>query len=237
VTKPRVVLLHAFPLDCRMWEAVRRPLEEAGHAVSAPDLPGPEAEGSLAAWADHVLRSVDGPIAPVGVSMGGYLVFELYRRAAERVAGIGLVSTRAGAETAESRRGREETIQLLQDDGVPALWERLGPKLFAPGAADDLVAQARETALEQGPTRLVAAVQAIRDRADSTALLPEIQVPALVLAGEEDQVIPPDESERMAEALPKARLIRVAGAGHLVPLERPDRVAQAVLELLDEVGE
>ena len=236
MTSARVVLLHAFPLDCRMWADVRRPLEEAAVAVSAPDLPGPEAEGSLASWAEHVLHAVAGPMVPVGASMGGYLVFELLRRAPDRIAGIGLVGTRAGAETQESRAGRDETIELLRDDGAQALWETLGPRLFAPGADPEVVARAREIALEQGPLRLVAALEAIRDRDDSTSLLSEVRVPAVVVVGEDDQVIPPAEGAAIARALPRARLVRVPGAGHLVALEHPERVAQAVLDLLEAVA-
>ena len=235
MTSPRIVLLHAFPLDCRMWADVRRPLEEAGHAVSAPDLPGPEEEPTLGAWAERVLRSTDDRIVPVGCSMGGYLVFELLRRAPERVAGVGLVCTRASGETDESRRGRDETIELLRDDGPQALWEQMRLRLFAQGTPDDVIARARELALEQGVTRLVAALQAIRDRPDSTELLAAVDVPAAVVVGEEDAIAAPTEGEAMAEALPHARLHRIEGAGHLAPLERPDAVAAAILELVEEI--
>ena len=215
-----------------MWSDVKHALEEAGHAVSAPDLPGPEAEPSLGEWAERVLRTADGPLVPVGSSMGGYLAFELWRRARERIAGLVLVGTRAGAETPESRRGRAETIALLEDEGVPALWERLGPKLFSPGADPDVVARARELALEQGTTRLTAAVAAMRDREDSTPLLAEIDVPALVVIGEEDAVIPPEEGAEMAAALPDARLVRIPETGHVVPLERPEELSSELLALL-----
>lgn len=234
MNNPRLVLLHAFPLDCRMWAEVRRPLEDAGHAVSAPDLPGPEAEPTLGAWADRFLRSVEGTFVPIGCSMGGYLVFELLRRAPERIAAIGLVSTRAGGETEESRRGRDETIELLEDEGVPALWERLAPKLFAPGAPAEAVERARELVLEQGTTRLAAAVQAIRDREDSRPLLAGTEIPAAVVHGTDDATIPVAEAEAMAASLPRARLRLVEGAGHLVPLERPEVVARAILELVED---
>ena len=230
-----VVLLHAFPLDCRMWSEVKHVLVDAGYHVSAPDLPGPEAEPSLGAWAERVLRSADGPLVPVGASMGGYLAFELWRRGPERIAGLALVATRAGAETPETRRGRDETIALLEDDGVTALWERLGPNLFAPGASPEVVAGAREIALEQGATRLVAAVAAMRDRRDSRELLGEIDVPVLVAVGEADGVIAPEEAEALVAALPDARLVRIDGAGHLVPLERPDHLARELLAFLAEL--
>jgi 3-oxoadipate enol-lactonase len=235
MSPPRIVLLHAFPLDRRMWRETEAALEAAGHAVYAPDLPGPDADPSLETWADRVLRAVDGPIVPVGISMGGYVAFELWRRARERVAALVLVSTRAAAETEEGRRGRDEAIELLRDEGVPALWNRLEGKLFAPGAAPDVVAAARELALEQGADRLAAAVAAIRDRPDSTALLPEVDVPALVLVGTGDALVPAAESEALAAGIPNARLVGLEGAGHLPPLERPQDFSRELLGFLEGV--
>ena len=219
-----------------MWAETRPALEEAGYEVVAPDLPGPAAERTLASWADRVLRLVDGPLVLVGVSMGGYLAFELWRRASERVRALVLVSTRAGGETGESRAGREANLRLLRENGVTALWEVLGGKLFAPGTSPDVVARAREIALEQGSQRLAAATEAIRDRPDSRSLLAEITVPVLVVAGEDDRVIPPSESEALARALPDARLELIPGAGHLVPLERPPEFARVLLPFLAEVA-
>jgi 3-oxoadipate enol-lactonase len=236
MTRPHVFLLHAFPLDCRMWAATKRALEEGGWHVSAPDLPGPVAESTLGAWAERILHAGDEPIVPVGVSMGGYLAFELWRRVRERIAGLVLVDTRAGGETPESRAGRDETIRLLDEVGVPAVWERLEGKLFARTTQREVVERARELALEQGPTRLAAAVAAIRDRGDSTALLAEIDVPVLVVTGEEDALIPPGEAEAMAEAIPQARLVRIPGAGHLPPLERPEEFRRALLPFLEELA-
>ncbi len=236
MTRPRVLLLHAFPLDCRMWAETARVLEGAGWHVVAPDLPGPEAEPTLGAWADRVLAAGDERIVPVGVSMGGYLALELWRRAPERIAALALVATRAAGESDESRRGREETLTLLDEVGVPAVWERLEGKLFAPGASREVVEGARELALEQGATRLAAAVAAIRDRDDATALLDRIDVPVLVVAGEHDAIVPPGEADEMARALPDARLVRLAGAGHLPPLEQPAELARVLLSFLDEVA-
>jgi 3-oxoadipate enol-lactonase len=229
---PRIVLLHGFPLDCRMWAETKHALEEGDWHVSAPDLPGPESEPSLDAWAEHVLALGDGPLVPVGTSMGGYLAFELWRRARDRIAGLGLVGTRASGETDESRRGRDESIELLHGAGVAALWEGLEERLFAASTGPDARAQAREIALEQGVTRLAAALAAIRDRPDSTPLLAEIDVPVLVVAGAEDAIVPRGEAEEMAAALPDGRFVRIEGAGHLVPLERPHELNRELLSFL-----
>jgi 3-oxoadipate enol-lactonase len=218
-----------------MWSEAKEALEAEGWHVSAPDLPGPEAEPTLEAWAEHVLGLADGPLVPVGVSMGGYLAFELWRQARERIAGLVLVGTRASGETDESRRGRDESIALLHESGVGAVWEGLEGRLFAAGTSDEVRARAREIALEQGVTRLAAALAAIRDRPSSTELLGEIDVPALVVAGDEDAIVPKGEAEAMAEALPRARLVRMSNAGHLVPLERPEELNRGLLSFLAEL--
>jgi 3-oxoadipate enol-lactonase len=233
---PRVLFLHAFPLDCRMWASQREAVEAAGYAVSLPDLPGPEAEPTMSDWAQRVLRLFDDRLIAVGNSMGGYLAFALWRQARARFAALVLCNTRAGADTEEGRRARDDNIRLLQEDGVPALWERMAPKLFSRNAPPDVVAGAREIALEQGATRLTAALEAVRDRPDSSALLREIDVPVLVVTGDEDETIAPSESEAMAAALPQARLVHIPGAGHLAPLERPDELNRVLLSFLAELS-
>jgi len=233
VNTPTVVLLHAFPLDSRMWDAQRAALRERGWHVVAPDLPGPESANTLEAWAERVLANVDGALVPVGASMGGYLAWELWRRGRERIAALVLVDTRATGETDGSRAGRDEAIRVVCEEGVAELWEGLERRILAPGASAVARARAREIALEQGSSRLRAALEAIRDREDATALLPQIDVPALVLVGEEDAIAPPEEAAEMAAALPNARLVRVPRAGHLAPLEAPEAVTAALLEFLD----
>lgn len=230
-----ILLLHAFPLDSRLWEGHREALEAAGYAVVAPDLPG-EPEAHFGAWADRVLRLVQGSFIPVGVSMGGYVVFELWRRAPERIRALVLADTRAMPETPESREGREEMIRLAGEEGVGAVWERMRDKLLAPGAGPEVVERARAIALQQPVSGIVATLEAIRDRADSRPTLPTITVPVLVIVGEEDALTPPAAAEEMAASIPNARLVRIPGSGHLPPLERPAEFRAAVMDFLAEVA-
>lgn len=219
-----------------MWASQREAVARAGYETSLPDLPGPEAGPSLRAWSERLLHLFDGAFVPVGSSMGGYLAFDLWRHARERIDALVLADTRAAADTDEARRARDENIRVLEEEGVAELWERLQPKLFAPNASADVVASAREIALEQGPTRLAAALAAIRDRPDSTPLLPEIDVPVLVVTGDEDALIAAAEAEELVRALPNARLVRIPGAGHLPPLERPHEFNAALLAFLEEAA-
>lgn len=229
-----VLLLHAFPFDARMWEAQASVLEQAGYEVLAPNLPGREPDSSLESWAQRVLELLPGDFVPVGVSMGGYLAFELWRRAQRRIPAMVLVDTRANADGEEARAARGVTIRTLREEGFDAFWRGLAPKMFPPDASPEVVERARVLAAEQPLENLVATVEALRDRPDSLATLPEIDAPVLVVVGEEDAITPPADAEELAAAIPAARLVRLPGAGHLTPLERPTELNEELLLFLHE---
>ncbi|HLM32758.1 MAG TPA: alpha/beta fold hydrolase [Gaiellaceae bacterium] len=229
-----VLLLHAFPLDARMWDETRSELGEL--AVVAPTLP-PEGGGrTLSGWAGAVLGLVEGDLVPVGVSMGGYLAFELWRQAPERISGLLFSDTRAGPETDEGRAGRERTIGLIREQGATGLWAEMEPKLFSPAAGPEVVERARSLVLGRDPDDLVTCVEAIRDRPDSRAILPTIDVPTLVLVGEKDELTPPPEAAAIASGIRGAKLVTIPESGHLPPLERPGAFLASVRALLAEVG-
>ena len=228
------LLLHAFPLGAGMWDETRRELE--GVAVLAPSLP-PEGGGrTLSGWAAAVLGLVEGEIVPVGVSMGGYLAFELWRQAPERISGLVLSDTRAGPETDEGRGGRERTIELIREHGAVGLWGEMEPKLFSPAAEPEVVALARSIALDRSQDDLVTCLEAIRDRPDSRPTLPTIDVPTLVVVGENDELTPPHEAAAIASGIAGAKLVTIPESGHLPPLERPGAFLASLRALLAEVG-
>jgi 3-oxoadipate enol-lactonase len=236
VSRPTALLLHAFPLDSRMWDHLASSLDEAGYPVVAPDLPGHEPELGFDVWARRVLGVVDGPFVPVGSSMGGYLAFELWRQAPDRIAALVLADTRATPDSPEQREARDDSIRVLGEAGHEAFWDDLAPKIFAEDVGPAVVEHARVITFEQPLTGLVATQETIRDRPDSRATLATIDVPVLVLVGEEDKLTPPADAEAMVAALPDARFSRIARAGHLAPLEQPEFVAAAVREFLQEVA-
>jgi len=230
-----LLLLHAFPLDARMWGRQIPVLEQAGHEVIAPTLPGTVPDAELSSWAARVLELLPGDFVPVGISMGGYLAFELFRQAPKRIPALVLADTRANADSPEGRAGREETIRLLREDGFDAFWDELAPKLFSSSPSEDVVARARAIAAEQPIDNLVATVEALRDRADSTSTLADIVIPALVVVGAEDALTPPEASKEIVAGLVHGRYAEVEGAGHLTPLERPDELNEELLVFLQEV--
>jgi pimeloyl-ACP methyl ester carboxylesterase len=229
---PPILLLHAFPLDARMWDAQTAALEQAGYETLAPNLPGREPEDDLGRWAGRVLDLLPGSFIPVGCSMGGYLIFELWRQAPALIPAAVFVDTRAGADTPEAREGREETIRILGEDGFDAFWKLQKPKLFTPKTPPEVVERATTIAAEQPVANLVATLRALAARPDSYETATTIDVPSLVLVGEDDALTPPAEARELAGHLPAGTLVEIPGAGHLTPLEKPDEVKEELLVFL-----
>jgi pimeloyl-ACP methyl ester carboxylesterase len=216
-----VVLLHALPLDPRMWGPQLAVFGESAEAPTLYDLPGE----SMGAWADAVLESVDGRLVLVGASMGGYCALAAARVAPERVAGLVLLGSRAEADPPERREAREEQLRTIAEGGAAALWEAMAPRLFAPDVDSAVVARARAIALEQPADGLARAVRAIRDREDTRDVLAALGDGSLTVLGEHDTFAPPDEVETPVKLV-------VPGGGHLVGLERPDEVNRALGDAL-----
>jgi pimeloyl-ACP methyl ester carboxylesterase len=216
-----LVLLHALPLDPRMWTPQVSALDEPAVAPTLYDLPG----ASMDTWAAAVLEAVEGRLLLVGASMGGYCALAAARRAPERVAGLVLVGSRAEADPPERRQAREEQLRTIAEGGAAAFWESMAPRLFAAGTDSAIVDAAREIALEQPPDGLARAVCAIRDRTDCRDVLAALGDRSLAVLGEEDSFAPPAEVEA-------PHVLVVPGAGHLVGLERPEEVTGALRDAL-----
>ena len=217
----KVVLLHAFPLDERMWEPQREALNSRGHDAVTPNLY--RLGRTMDEWAEAVLDGVDGRFALCGASMGGYCALALARRAPDRVAALLLAGARAEPDSPERREGRAATIELIRESGAAGLWEDMRSKLFAEDAPSEAVDAARQIALEQEPDDLVRAVEAIRDRRDSTGVIASLEAPVVVAVGERDPFLPVDEA-------PSGRLQVFHGVGHLPNLERPHEFNRLLLE-------
>jgi 3-oxoadipate enol-lactonase len=211
-----VILLHAYPLDGTMWAGVE------GLPI---DYPG---TGSLADWADLVASMIERPQAVCGLSMGGYAAFELVRRHPGKVAGLVLADTRAEPDSPEAKAGRDAAIRRVRNEGVAAQFEATYEPLFRSTPDATIVQRARSIALAQPPERVIAMLLALRDRADSRDLLAAIGVPTTVICGSHDAITPPAGARVMADAIPGARYIEIADAGHLSVMEQPVAFAAAL---------
>lgn len=246
VVSDPIVLLHAFPLDARMWEGIRAPLA-ARTRVIMPDqrglgrspLPDTDAEPSLDDAARDVLALLDklelGRVVLAGCSMGGYLAMALLRAAPERVSGLVLIDTKASADADEARKNRFAMAERVEAEGVGFVADALLPGLLgATSHADrpELVAKVREIIAAQPPSGIAWAQRAMAARPESFDNLRAADIPALVVFGEQDTLMPLAEANAMVEALPQATLEVIPGAGHLAPMEDPAAVAEAILSWL-----
>jgi pimeloyl-ACP methyl ester carboxylesterase len=238
-----LLLLHAWPVDARMWEPQLAAIPD-GLAVAAPHLPGfggSEPAGdvmSMGAAAERALgalakRGIDRAVV-CGLSMGGYVAFELWRRAPHRVIGFVLANTRAVADPPEAAAARRALAERLRSEGNVLAEEP--PPLLSDRAPEDLRARVRAWIGEQPPEAIAAASLGMAERPDSTPELAKIDVPTLVLTSTEDRLIPPEISAEMAGLIPRGRLETIEGAGHLSNLEAPDAFDAALLEHLAACG-
>jgi pimeloyl-ACP methyl ester carboxylesterase len=225
----KLVLLHAFPLDERMWAPQREALHE--HELITPHLYA--LGGSIEEWAQRIAEQADGPFVAVGASMGGYCALRLLAHADVRA--LVLAGSRADPDSPERRQAREETIRLIREEGLEALWEAQRPRLFPEDAGEAVLARARALTLEQDPEELVDGVAAMRDRPDSTNLLRATQAPALVARGEHDPFLSSEEAEALAASAHNGRAHVFAGSGHLPSLQQPDEFNRVLLDVVRDV--
>ncbi|MCC6919486.1 MAG: alpha/beta fold hydrolase [Alphaproteobacteria bacterium] len=190
---------------------------------------------TMAESARQILDAAPERFALVGTSMGGYVAFEILRQAAGRVARLALLSTSARPDTRERSAGRREQVAAVRQRGIRwgslALW----PNLVHPARHEDLALRRVfiEMAEELGPDAFARQIEAIIGRPDSRPLLPSITVPTLVVAGAEDQLIPPENAREMAEGIAGARLEIVPHCAHMGMIERPESYTKLLSAFLD----
>jgi pimeloyl-ACP methyl ester carboxylesterase len=235
-----LLLIHGFPLSSDMWEPQRAALMHRFRVV-APDLRGmgksdvPTGDYSMAAYADDLIALLDelgiAQVIVCGMSMGGYIAFELLRRAPDRVSGLILIDTRATADDDTTKAKRRSLIDQVRSEGSRAaadtdtmLTERTHRE------QPDLVEYVRRIMSAMPADGIVGALNAMIDRPDSTAMLSQIAVPTLVIVGSEDTLTPPALAQQMQAATPNAQLVVIEGAAHGSSLERPDDVNKAILD-------
>ena len=245
-----LVLLHAFPLSSAMWEAQAAGLAGVARVVT-PDLRGFGAsplgadEPSLDHAADDVAALLDrlglGTVVLGGLSMGGYVAMAFLRRHPGRVAGLLLADTKAGADPAAARENRLRIAGRLDADGTAdVLVEDVLPALTGPTTAaerPEVVARVRAMVESVPPAAAAWAQRAMAARPDSLDVLRGVDVPALVLRGDEDALAGQADVAAMVDALPQGRLETLPRAGHLTALEVPDEVVRSVRGLLARVGD
>lgn len=243
--EPALVLLHAFPLHSGMW-APQLACLSSGRRVVAPDLKGfgasdaPESPSAytMLGYSDELAGLLDHlgleQVVLGGLSMGGYVAFAFLREHRDRVVGLILADTRAGADTPEVFERRTNQQDQVARQGTAAVTETLLATLLCEDTKVgrlELVEQVRRL-MANPPAGFIGGLEAMKHRPDATGELAAISVPTLVIVGEHDAPSPPDVARSMHQAIPGSRLAVLPHAGHLSNLEAADDFNTAVSDFL-----
>jgi len=242
---PPVVLVHGFPLDHTMWDAQIDALAER-YRVIAPDLRGfgrsgvTDAVVTMEQFADDLAALLDAlgvaePIALCGLSMGGYVAMQFWRKYRARLRALILADTRALDDSPEMAAARLEMAGRVLQEGPAPLVDGMMPKLFGETTVQsrpEVVESLRRVMMSTDLKGMVAASRGMAERPDVTSLLGQIECPALVIVGRHDKISTAEEMRDIADAIPGARLVEIADCGHMSPMEKPAEFNAAVLEFL-----
>jgi pimeloyl-ACP methyl ester carboxylesterase len=247
-----ILFVHGFPLRHDMW---RSQIEAFGksYRVIAPDLRGfgeSKLSGATAtttltmeAFADdlHVLLHavfVDRPVVLCGLSMGGYIAWQFLRKYRDQLKALVLCDTRATGDSPEQAAGRQKLAAEVLALGPQAAVDAMLPRLVSPKTAEQqpgVVSDLRKMILRNSSVSIAATLRGLAERPDCTQMLPSIDVPTLVLCGQDDQITPMAEMKTMAQAIPGAQFVEVADAGHMSPMENPKTINATIDRFLKSI--
>jgi 3-oxoadipate enol-lactonase len=242
-----LVFIHAFPLSSAMWEPQVKEFSKKYRVITLDlrghgDSDAPLWHFTLDDFAEDIrelLRHLGITQATfVGLSMGGYTLFALFRKYPELVTRMVLADTRAQADSDEAKAGRFAMAQVAYQKGPQAIAEMMMPKLLGPTSLEkrqDIVEQIRSMINKNQASGIIVALMAMAQRPDSTPLLSNISCPTLVIVGENDVATPPAEAHYIKDRIPIAQLVILPQAGHLSNLEQPDAFNQALISFFKKL--
>ncbi len=242
---PPVLFVHGFPLDHRMW---RHQLAElvTDYRVIAPDLRGfggsdvTDGTVTMDQFADDLdtiltQLGVEQPVVLCGLSMGGYIAWKFTRRHRARLKALIPCDTRAIADPPDAVENRKRVAATVLEHGAEPIAGAMPSNLLSPMTLEqqpELLDELRQTIAGTAPQGIAAAALGMAERPDSTQLLSSVDLPALLIVGEDDRISTVEEMRGIADAMPQAELVVVPAAGHMAPLENPGLVNTAIREFL-----
>jgi 3-oxoadipate enol-lactonase len=247
-TGPPIVLLHPFPAHHEFWNPIV-PALESRYRLILPDLRGHgdseigEGPASMQKHAGDVAKVLDaagvGKAAFIGCSIGGYILFEFWRRFRERVKSLALCDTRPQADTAEARANRLKAAADVIEQGTEPFLDTMIPKLMGRTTVTtrpDLVDGARSMMRKMSAEDISLVQRGMAERPDSVGDLKSINVSTLIVIGDEDVLSTPADGELMRQQIAGSQLKIVPKAGHYAPWEQPAAVGAVLRQFLDDVA-
>jgi len=244
---PPVVLLHPFPASHEFWIPVADALSSR-YRLSLPDLrghgeseigDGPATMEKLAADVVRIMDDADIGRAPlIGVSIGGYLLFEFWRKYRGRAAALGLCNTKASADNADARNTRLQAANDVLERGTELFLQSMVPRLLGKTTREtrpDLVDGALRMMRQMSPEDIAQVQRGMAERPDSLDILKAINVPSLLLTGDEDILTGINEAELIRQHIPGSQLKVIPKAGHYSPWEQPTEAATIIRQFLDSL--
>ncbi|NTV45219.1 MAG: alpha/beta fold hydrolase [Chlorobiales bacterium] len=242
-----VLFLHAFPLSAEMWSAQMEAVAKAGYGALAPNVYGIDGSPERDSWnflgyvtdVSILLSSLNlQSVTVVGLSMGSYQAYTMYKHFPQRVTSLVLCDTRAEADTEAGREARYEFIDALMKKGNDEAVSRMVPKFFAERTyteKPELIERISALIRVQKPEAIAAQLMALASRDDSTMMLKSIACPTTILVGDEDKITPPSIAADIQARISKSELHLLKACGHLPNLEEPEAFNQLLLNHLDRV--
>jgi 3-oxoadipate enol-lactonase len=243
---PPVVLLHPFPANHEFWVPAAQSLTSR-YRLILPDLrahgesDAGEGPATMEKHAGDLVRVLDdadvGRAICVGVSIGGYILFEFWRHFRDRVSGLALCCTRPQADTPDGRNARLKTAEEVLERGTEWFVDLMLPKLLGQTMREsrpDRVAAAKIMMLKMSPQRIAQVQQGMAARPDSVPMLKTINIPTLVLIADEDPIATVADGELMRQHISSSRLVTIPKAGHFAAWEQPVAVGKLLRQFVDE---
>jgi pimeloyl-ACP methyl ester carboxylesterase len=244
---PPVILLHPFPVNHEFWLPVAEAFSTR-YRIILPDLRGHgdsgvgEGPATMEKHAADIARVMDdaevGRAPLVGVSIGGYALFEFWRKHRGRVTALGLCNTKATADSVEARNGRLQAANDVVERGTEPFFESMIPRVFAKTTREmrpDLVEGGLRMMRKMSPQDVAQVQRGMAARADSVEILKTISVPTLLVTGDEDVLTGVNEAELMRQHIAGSELRVLAKAGHYSPWEQPGEVGKLLRQFLERL--
>jgi 3-oxoadipate enol-lactonase len=243
-----IVLLHAFPLSGKMWKSQAELLAKNGFRVILPDLPGFGTNNKsahrysieeMASQISQLLKSINIDKAIVGgLSMGGYVLFNLCRLTPEKLSALVFCDTTYTADTEEKRNSRFDLISKIKKQGSSALIENMLPNLISDDTKQNnppLNRELEEFLSEVNPGSAINAMKSMAERKDTSDIIDKISVPTLLIFGEFDKVTTLEIARKMNRTIPGSELEIIKKAGHFSNLEQPEQFNKALLNFCNRI--